>query len=270
MLWTDNMCIPKGSPRVGMAQPVDRLLLRPGERGDHRGLGQLRLPGPGRARGHARRRSGPRQQPAHLPARRLVRPALPVPVDDRDRGDGLGRGVQQGDGSLARHATEHQPPDHRAVCAAGARPPVPGDLLRLPGDPDVPGLALDGQHPGRLPADLELEHLPGLVPRVLAVDRPIDRLRRAGDDPRLRARLPARLRDRVPWRRVQEPAAVPGHRTVLHELPAADHLVEDHLLGRRDLPRPAQDRRHHPAPTSSCWPRRRRSSPASPTTSCRS
>ena len=58
--------------------------------------------------------------------------------------------------------------------------------------------------------------------RVLAVDRPLDRLRRAGHDPRVRARVPAGLRHRVPRRRLQEPAAVPGHRAVLHELPAAD------------------------------------------------
>ena len=62
---------------------------------------------------------------------------------------------------------------------------------------------------------------------ILAVDRALDRLRRSGHHPRLLARLPAGLRDRLPRRRLQEPAAVPGHRPVLHELPAAHPVLED-------------------------------------------
>ena len=46
--------------------------------------------------------------------------------------------------------------------------------------------------------------------------------------------------------RLQEPPAVPRHRPVLHELPAANPVLEDHLLGRRDLPRSAQDHRDPP------------------------
>ena len=103
-----------------------------------------------------------------------------------------------------------------------AGPALAGRLLHLPGHPDVPGLAVDRQRPGRLRADVELGDLPGGDQRVLAVDRPLDRVRRARHDPGVRAGLPARLRDRVPRRRVQEPAAVPRHRAVLHELPAAD------------------------------------------------
>ena len=105
---------------------------------------------------------------------------------------------------------------------------------------------VDRQRPGRVPADVELGDLPRGVPGVLAVDRPLDRVRRPRHDPRLRARLPARLRDRLPRGRLQEPPAVPRHRPVLHELPAADPVLEDHLLGRRDLPRSAQDHRDHP------------------------
>ena len=47
------------------------------------------------------------------------------------------------------------------------------------------------------------------------------------------ARLSARLRDRLPRRPLQEPAAVPRHRPVLHELPAADPVLEDHPRGQR-------------------------------------
>ena len=39
---------------------------------------------------------------------------------------------------------------------------------------------------------------------------------------------PARLHDRVPRRALQEPAAVPRRRAVLHQLPAADAQLEDH------------------------------------------
>ena len=53
MLWTDNMAIPKGTPNKQLAQIWDQLLLRPEERGGHRGLRQLRLPGQGRPRGDA-------------------------------------------------------------------------------------------------------------------------------------------------------------------------------------------------------------------------
>ncbi len=45
MLWTDNMAIPKGSPNKLLARALDRLLLRPEERGGDRGVRQLRLPG---------------------------------------------------------------------------------------------------------------------------------------------------------------------------------------------------------------------------------
>ena len=53
MLWTDNMAIPKGTPNKLLAEHLDRLLLRPEERGGHRGLRQLRLPGQRRPRGDA-------------------------------------------------------------------------------------------------------------------------------------------------------------------------------------------------------------------------
>ena len=42
------------------------------------------------------------------------------------------------------------------------------------------------------------------------------------------------------------------------------------LVGQRHRPRAAQGHRDHPGRTSSCWRHRRPSSPASPTTSCRS
>ena len=48
MLWTDNMAIPMGAPNKPAGRALDRLLLRPGERGRDRGVRQLRLPGQGR------------------------------------------------------------------------------------------------------------------------------------------------------------------------------------------------------------------------------
>ena len=113
----------------------------------------------------------------------------------------LDRGLHQGHGPLGTDdASRDQLRVDRPVRPAGAGPALARRLLHLPGDPDVPGLAVDRQRPGRVPADVELGDLPGGVPGVLAVDRPLDRVRRPRHDPRLRARLPARLRDRLPRR----------------------------------------------------------------------
>ena len=72
---------------------------------------------------------------------------------------------------------------------------------------------------------------------------------------------PARLHDRVPWRPLQEPAAVPRRGAVLHELPAADHQLEDHPRRHGDPPRPAQGGRASCRMSSGSWPPRSRSSP---------
>ena len=112
------------------------------------------------------------------------------------------RGVHQGDGPLAADAARRSTSGRVAPYrAAAAGPALAGRLLRLPGVPDVPVSLWTGNLDDGLPADLELGHLPGGDHRVLAVDRPLDRLRRARHDPRLRARVPARLRHRVPRRR---------------------------------------------------------------------
>ena len=261
----------RARPNKQLARDLDRLLLRPDQRRDDRGVRQLRLPGQGRARGHAHRRPRARQQPADLPARGLGRPPPPVPRDDRRGRVRLGRGAHQGAWASSQPCVGRSasgPSPRTSCCAPGllwlalffVYPAIQMFLVSL-----WTGNVQDG-----FTADLELGDLPRGVAGVLAVDRPLDRLRRPGHDPRLRARVPARLRDRVPRRRVQEPAAVPRHRAVLHELPAADDLLEDHPLRRRHRPRAAQGRSASSRPTSSCWPRRPRSSPASPTTSCRS
>ena len=77
----------------------------------------------------------------------------------------------------------------------------------------------------------------------------------ARDDPDLPARLPARVLHRVPRRPLQEPPAVPGRRAVLHELPAADALVEDHPCRRRARARAAQGRSASCPRSSGCWRR---------------
>ena len=66
--------------------------------------------------------------------------------------------------------------------------------------------------------------------------REFDRLRWPGDTALPADRIPARLRDRLPRRALQEHPAVPGDRAVLHELPHPDDLVADHPRQRRRLP----------------------------------
>ena len=68
MLWTDNMAIPKGVAEPAHGRALDRLLLRPGERGDDRGVRQLRLSRRRRPGRHARGSTRACQQPADLPA----------------------------------------------------------------------------------------------------------------------------------------------------------------------------------------------------------
>ena len=74
------------------------------------------------------------------------------------------------------------------------------------------------------------------------------------------ARLPAGLRDRVPRWPLQEPAAVPRHRAVLHELPDPHDLVADHPRRQRPLPGPAEAPRHRAAELPPARRRRWRSS----------
>ena len=157
------------------------------------------------------------------------------------------------------------------VRAAGARPALPGDLLHLPGDPDVPGLAVDRQRPGRVPADVELGHLPGGVPASTGRGSPARSCTAAS-----RRSSPSRSASRSP---TPSRSAAARYKNLLLFLVIAPFFtsfllrtmsLEDHLLGRRDRPRSAQGPSASSRPTSSCWPRRPRSSPASPTTSCRS
>ena len=244
MLWTDNMVIPKGTPNKAQAERWIDFYYEPGQRGGDRGVRQLRVPGRGRARRMIALDPETRQQPADLPAGGLGRPPAPVPGHHGRGGDGLVRGLHQGHGPLDR-------PMRRAIHFRAIAPYallLPGLLwLALfyvyPAVQMFLVVAVDGEHRRRLRADLELGDLPGGHRGVLAVARPLDRVRRAGHDPRVRARVPARLRDRLPGRRLQEPAAVPRHRPVLHELPAADDLLEDHPRRSRARPRAAQGHR---------------------------
>ena len=86
MLWTDNMLIPKGAAHKYTAELMIDFVLRPGDRGPDRGVGQLRHPGQGRQGGRSQRdRSRARREPADLPARRRARqrPHLQGPVRGR-------------------------------------------------------------------------------------------------------------------------------------------------------------------------------------------
>ena len=83
-------------------------------------------------------------------------------------------------------------------------------------------------------------------------------------------RLRAGLRDRVQVRALEEPHADPGDRPVLHQLPAA-HAVVEADPGRRRLHREHAAVRQPPrSRRPPARDRRSRSSPGSPTTSCRS
>ena len=103
--------------------------------------------------------------------------------------------------------------------------------------------------------------LHGRAGHLLGPVHPVDRLRPGGDDRRVPHRLPARLCDRLPGGALQEPPAVPRHRPVLHELPAADAVVEDHPGRLRAPARAAQGDRHRarglPSPRDAGGRRRR-------------
>ena len=75
----------------------------------------------------------------------------------------------------------------------------------------------------------------------------LDPVRRPADDPHPADRLPGRLHHRLPRRALQEPAPVPGHRPVLHQLPDPDDQLEDPARRRGPDPRPRSS-----TPSASC------------------
>ena len=129
-------------------------------------------------------------------------------------------------------------------------------LLRPAQHPDGPDVPLDGEHQPGLDVRLGLRQLhrgvrplPGQLPQLA-------RVRRHGDAGLLPHRLSDGVRDRVPWRSIQDAAAVPRHRAVLHELPDPDDLLADPARGPGAVPgrgprharrRPGQLQRHRDA-----------------------
>ena len=216
---------------------------------------------------------GARQQSADLPARRLGRATPPVPRHDRRGGDGLERGVHQGDGPLddrcGARSSFRRRRAVRSCCCAG-----PALARRCSTSTRRSRCSWSRCGPGTSRTGYEQTWNWGIYPEAITEYWPwLARSIVYGGLATILAfalGLPARLRHRVPRRRLQEPPAVPGHRPVLHELPAADDLLEDHPRRQRARPRSAQGHRARPEPTSGCWRRRPPSSPASPTTSCRS
>ena len=227
----------------------------------------------GAKRGHARARRRTRQQPADLPAPRLGRSAPPVPRDDGRGGDRLERGVHQGSGPLASDAPGDQRLRRRSPrtrCSLPG-PALAGRVLRLPGHPDVPGLAVDRQHQGRL------RSRPGTGAstrrRSTNTGRGSPARSSTAGSPRS---WPSRWASRSPTR---SPSAAARTRTCCCSSSSRRSSRASCCArspGRSSWPTtasllgPLKDDRASCPRSSASSRRRRRSSPASPTTSCRS
>ncbi len=79
MLWTDNMCIPKGAENKGQAELWINFYYEPENAADHRGLRQLRLPGQGRREAMLALDEELATNAADLPDRGDDGPTAPVP-----------------------------------------------------------------------------------------------------------------------------------------------------------------------------------------------
>ena len=272
MLWTDNMVVPKGTPeqapgRAAGSTSTTTRRTRP----TIEAYVNYVCPVDGAREVMLDDRPGPGQQPAHLPAGRLAGPAPPVPRHDGRGGDGLERGLHQG-----RWASSA--PMRRAI---SFRTIAPYALLRR---------ACSGWRSSS-----------STRPSRCSSSRCGRATSRTGSSrPGTGAIYPEAFNEYWPW--IARSIVYGGLATILAfalGFPLAYAIAfrggayknlllflviapfftsfllrtiswKIILVRRRDRPRPAQDDRHRARPTSSCSRRRPRSSPASPTTSCRS
>ena len=270
MLWTDNMAIPKGTPNKLLAEHWINFYYDPNNAAIIEAYVNYVCPVKGAREVMLTLDPELANNPLIFPPDGLGGSPPPVPRHDRPGGVPLGQGVHQGRGPLARDAQGDQLPDHRPVRAAGARPALAGGLLRLPGDPDVPGLAVDR-----------------------ATSRTGSSRPGTGGSTRRRSTSTGRgspgRSSTAAWRpsspspsgsrwRTPSPSGAAPTRTCCCSWSSPRSSPASccgRCPGRSSCPTTGSSsgrsrRSGSSRPTSSCWRRRRRSSPASPTTSCRS
>ena len=190
---------PEGRAGQAPGRALDRVLLRPEERGDHRGIRQLRLPGQGRSRGRCSR---------SIPSSRTTRSS------SRRRTGWRGCTSSATRPPRRKSPGARRSPRQRASSADASGDQLPGRSRRMPcccracsswrsssstrrsrcsssrSGPATSRTASSRRGTGGSTRRRSNEYWPWIAP--------LDHLRRAGHDPRLRPRVPARLRDRVP------------------------------------------------------------------------
>ena len=282
MFWTDNCVIPKGAVHKGTAElMIDYCYVPEHAAQIEAGVAYVTpVKGVQEIFAASTGQQGAGDRPAALPAGRARAEARPVRDPQRGRRDVLQRAVREGDRRLSRLPIRSR---GRAMVAMRRRRSLIPYLLLAPGLLWLvvffawPLLQVflasfwSGSVEQRLHVlALELDELPGRDRAGPAARRPIAPVLAHGDGPDAPHRLSARLHHRHPRRPVQEPAAVPGRRAVLHELPAA-HAVAGRSSSATTASSSGRSRTSASCPmTSACWRRRWPWSPASPTTSCRS
>ena len=226
-LWTDNMVIPKGAANKYTAELMIDFGLRRGPRapGSPTSCTTSR-PVKGVAE-EIMRRSTRSSRPTRSCSRRATSVEQHASSSERraeDETDLERGGHRQADGPRAAMRRALQRRGLAPVPAAAPGAAVAGCSSSSPQRPDVPHVAL-----GRAPSRPDYALRPGTwttTPTVVGPYFPCsfaNSIVYGGLATILcfADRLSAGLRDRVPRRPLQEPAAVPGHRAVLHELPAS-------------------------------------------------
>ena len=266
MIWTDNMVIPKGAVNKYTAELMMNFVYDPEIAAQIEDYVYYVSPVKGADDEIKALDPGAETNPLHLPDRRTSwrssTTSSSCRTTSRRSSDEL---YLDADRRLSREPADRA---MTAIAALGRAPGIrrrrlialgpylllaPGllwllVLLRLPGGPDVPDVDLDRHARQRLHDHRHAEAVHRRARRSSASSSATRSCTAAiSTVARLPDRLPGRLHDRVPRRPLQEPAAVPRHRPVLHELPDPDHQLEDPARRRGADPRRPQARRRHPA-----------------------
>ena len=206
MLWTDNMMIPKGAAEQEAGRGVHRLLLRPGDRAQVEDFVNYVCPVKGAKEALLAINPDNANNPLIFPPADVVaRLHVFKGLDEDTEKKYLEPGTRSSACRFGPRPSRRRErgrmgewavpaPQVGALPPAGAGPPLAGRLLRLPGLPDVPRVAV-----GRVDRDRVHVHLPDLeLHRQPA--RYSDQFVRSlaygacGDDHRVPDRLPAGLR----------------------------------------------------------------------------